>query len=275
MKKLVGLVLVFLLCITLIPAVGCGREAGLGLTSEEIEWLGLTEQDLEELKNEMMAEEWEGFVKEVKADYKAFRESKPSEDAEPVKKPEEGKRLEPIAMLPDKFPGFCLGHAPNKIVMRLEIEGMIAGAIGLYGPTKGGGYEDTVAYIHLCIIEFPDENIATMQLKVMVDEAREKEQQGYYKEIDYMNPTEAVIATGDTCTWRDPERATIMHGVMWPEFDRLHVHDRYLIVVSIGDATIPSSSIIQTSKICGEQGPWPTPSDIQHAFFATLDAIRF
>ena len=76
MKKLViGFLLVSLLCITLIPAVGCGREAGLGLTSEEIEWLGLTEQGLEELKNEVTAEEWEEFVKDVKAAYKAYQES--------------------------------------------------------------------------------------------------------------------------------------------------------------------------------------------------------
>lgn len=270
MRKLAEILLVLLLCLALVAgAVSCGGGKA-DLTSEEMNWLGLSEADVEELRDSMTAEEWDEFVGEAREEYRLYKEAQsavPSTE-EPLPPPEKG--LQPIEMLPDKFPGFCLAPAPNKIVMRPEIEGMTAGASGDYLPTRGGGWEDTISYLHLFIIEFPSENMATLQFETLVDEVRAKREwsglaETRYKEVECLSQTTAVIATGYECKFWDAEKVMNVEGVEWPEFDFLNVHGRYLVQASIGHSA---------SEPCGKENrPWPVPTHLQEAFFAALSAI--
>lgn len=231
LKRLANILLVSLLCLTLVFGVVSCR-GGLGLTSEEMEWLGLTEEDLEELKAEMTSQEWEEFVEEVHEEYRMFKQAQSAPPPVEEASPEEGKRLEPIEMLPDKFLGFYPSAAPSKGAMPLELEGMIAGAWGDYWPTRGGGYEDTIQYIHFFVVEFGDEEMATHWLDVEAEEALEDDLR--VNVIMLKVRDEVQMAIGKKCQTWDFEKADVVYWTEWSTFKYFKAHGKYLVLVKIG-----------------------------------------
>ena len=266
MKKIASISLVLLLCLTLIPmAVSCGGGKA-GLSSEEMEYLVMSEADVEELRDAMTAEEWDEFVEEVHEEYRMYKQAQPTA---PKEEPKPKKMLEPIEMLPDRFPGFCPEPPPYKVTMRPVFEGMVAGAWGRYDPTVGGEFEDVVCGVQIVLREFDNNNTATTFFEKQVAEAKEVDlsmDMGEKETRIVINKSDddALIAVGKKkyggIGTTEQHRARPVKF----RYDHLRVKGKYFILIS--------------EDTCYERKPlepFPVPASALSAIDSAWRAIKF